>query len=41
MHHDQHDAQGANTRPLLTKAQINHALDLTAHLLAFGAEYCG
>ncbi|TXH67211.1 MAG: hypothetical protein E6Q83_18195 [Thiothrix sp.] len=33
MHHDQHDAQGVNSRPLLTKAQINLALDLTAHYL--------
>lgn len=33
MHHDKNDIQGVNSRPLLTKAQVDHALDLTAHYL--------
>lgn len=33
MHHDKNDVQGVNSRPLLTQAQINHALDVTAQYL--------
>lgn len=33
MRHEKNDVQGVNSRPLLTKAQINHALDLTAQYL--------